>query len=1668
MKRKKLTIALVASTLALVLMLTTLSVYAYFSTQVYVYTDTGREVAKVGMNLQLLFGKLTGVTEGTDLKIPSYNVVGADGTVVKPANKSYWANVAGEGQYLHFNDGVTDTTTYDPSAPWGSAQNPYVISEARHMQNLSALQSVGYFDLLYIRNNFKNGAYAAGSASIPYFVVCNVDGTPVTIDGSELDPIKPIGSAEHPFIGVIGGAFAAGETTVADKTSTVSTIHGFKIQTNTNQTDVGLFGYVGFLGKEPTDADLKTEADKAKEDGVAFVPDFEGVFSSIQNMLISDVSVTVDKPGLTEAISTLFMPLWEKFFGDGDGVMEEGEILHRFSYTGKVVPENTKLPHESHHIGIFAGHVSYALIDNISVYYSSDDIYAIDLTALDLEKDNYYSSSGILGMMYNMNCTVQNPAGGNCVVLLGTGTSPDGVGSGSEGTGTGGGALSGNGRGYVTAAEIFSDFNFVNVKGDPNNELLWRYNVGGTWTENAILILQNKEGKCTFLDGTTEAVLSSDGLTVSTKDGTKSWTNFFILKTDNNNSQKEDMFTYVTPTGTTITDCELMGNNYLGETVWKYSVHDGVWHYGIRVFKNGTAYTLEDGTSVNFDGKHIVRENEDGTTTVWSNFFVTDQTEGATTPHYMYDPTANKNWTVSTFERKPMTLIEAVNADGQNLCIEWMRERILSFIPGIENPEATGLYYFYDGVFTFALSDETDTIRDTWMNDEAPTMYLGADQDSAWEVNAAKGNQAVISFLTQVTDNTTLDAAIAAGKQLYITAKPVASDQNQLLMMSLLDGSKNALKATTLKLDTTTAASVFESYDSGNFTQVPEQPYYDWDTSTLKYRPMMELDALKGMWNSTTQKFGNYEVLYIGRTTTDESLTSLQQNYNINGLKVTTGNNVPKYYYFDNNGLPIDDPAGSATIPEYKVYDGYIFYVIASDRPLITTRYYYQIYYQPANGDDPILIAENTQDGLLGGTTTTVNANYLITNEFGEANFNDDDLYTGTLGGRSFTNIPVVDMQNKQFINGDTAVVNGAQVAEQIGTRQYHIYDIVDGEYVSYDNTIVQDTSDGLPGITLTRYPAYKFADSSANTYLKIGVEPKYTEINILNITTIQVATGYQYYLVSGSDGDGSEGILIFDDNAEDGSCYIKYTLNKQSQFLDYSFTSTTATDNKFMGSNTSEKMYVYIVEGILNMNWGVNTFKPVADNATQLKADQIVLWPQTTLKAQHTLVDRNGNPILDDNDQEQTMSAGIYSNSGPFSDAAQAPFGNNYTAYTPASGSSPDPTYSVIELADLQWGTSSGYYLGSGDGYGLKQKFQMADQAGFGDILNLLGGNWEYNAPTGPDGEKLYTQLVAPIGSNGVEANIPKGCVAFRVNAGGTQTVRIIVAVPTTDKYVGSNSVEDGFELDMVDDYYIGVWNVGASGDDTVQSFSKEDALEKFELPRSYTFSFDDTPATMGAGHYVKVQYDGADYRTYLNGDCFLVAYEFFIDGGTDGGVFVIGSAHGDDDSESTKDVPMEIVHFSVSGTASAGRDGVTGNQLGTIDFVYSDVVNTGTADEPVNTDTIITVDRVSGFTGGTTNANGENYANYYASQCMLHSNSLKEDTSTTDGLVRITQGTVWIRRYLNGTQTTLTYQVLAPDNSSPPNSVASDAFIVTSHTANSDVVVDRNAPPNNGTPTT
>ena len=75
MKNKKLKISVIAATLALVFMMAAMTVYAYFTTKVYVYTDEGKQEFQTGMQLQLLFNKLEDGLKGNEIYLPNYTRV---------------------------------------------------------------------------------------------------------------------------------------------------------------------------------------------------------------------------------------------------------------------------------------------------------------------------------------------------------------------------------------------------------------------------------------------------------------------------------------------------------------------------------------------------------------------------------------------------------------------------------------------------------------------------------------------------------------------------------------------------------------------------------------------------------------------------------------------------------------------------------------------------------------------------------------------------------------------------------------------------------------------------------------------------------------------------------------------------------------------------------------------------------------------------------------------------------------------------------------------------------------------------------------------------------------------------------------------------------------------------------------------------------------------------------------------------------------------------------------------------------------------------------------------------------------------------------------------------------------------------------------------------------
>ena len=758
MKHKKLKISLISAAVAIFMLVASLTVYAYFTTRVYVYTEDGKEVAHVGMNLQLLFGKLdTTVAAGTDLKIPSYNVVDANGADVTD-DKGNWIAIAGDGQYLHYNDGVNDKTLYDPDAPWGSAQNPYVISEPRHLQNLSALQSVGYFDMLYIGDNYTSGNYNEGSAAIPYFVICETDGTPVNIDGSEINvPIKPIGSAEHPFIGVIGGAFKDGTTTVAmaddgtgGKLSSVSAIDNFKVKTNTDQVDVGLFGYIGYMGTEPT-----TAGDT-----------FYGVVSIVKNVLVSDVQVVVKNPSALEVASEFIAHVFEN---------------HRFTFTG--VPEANlgSVPHEDHHIGIFAGHVSYAHLEYISVYYSSNNICAIDLmhikdTDEDNLEENYHSSTGIVGFMHNMNATVTNTSGKHCQVEYG-GISSSGINVTPDTPGAGGGQEIGVERGYVVAKTLYEGCHFIQSN-QGMYDRIWRFTINGTAAYGPVFY-DMENGTYRSQNGNSVVINVDTGRATETLAGgsTKAY-NTYAIRTPHPTKPGEYVFTFYnygsnkdatgsdvefTPVSNPLTYKEENPplNTEIPQNIWEYvekkpvdssgnPIEDqGQWSWTEAVLVHEGANQTYYLTDSLFEVQYPVTVSLDPNTGTYSaaitGAYYADGTTAVTIARvfflradgtYSLTPTSAGAAKVPEFFReKPLLVADAKTMQGTDLCLQ---------------SDYSEGKYFYDGVFTFALSDPKDIIESTWENETPDQIVLGTNSDAAWQESLQSGFYGVVAYIKPV------------------------------------------------------------------------------------------------------------------------------------------------------------------------------------------------------------------------------------------------------------------------------------------------------------------------------------------------------------------------------------------------------------------------------------------------------------------------------------------------------------------------------------------------------------------------------------------------------------------------------------------------------------------------------------------------------------------------------------------------------------------------------------------------------------------------------------------------------------------------------------------------------------------------------------------------------
>ncbi len=225
------------------------------------------------------------------------------------------------------------------SGDWGTENNPYLIMTTEHLSNLSVLQ---------------NGAYSYCVNENSIFQVSDENGDPIYVGGSsanQLFDIQPIGTESYPFVSVIRGITTTDPnkyiTLPTGETTDTSVLGNLRVTPDSNQVDIGLFGCVG--------PDLEGEVPET---------DYQG---EISNLLLYNVQINT---------STV-------------GVMPSGH--HGYA--------KTETPKETNHLGILAGHVQYANLDKISVYYSQTNgvahVDAFNVSAGDTAK--YTTSGGIIG-----------------------------------------------------------------------------------------------------------------------------------------------------------------------------------------------------------------------------------------------------------------------------------------------------------------------------------------------------------------------------------------------------------------------------------------------------------------------------------------------------------------------------------------------------------------------------------------------------------------------------------------------------------------------------------------------------------------------------------------------------------------------------------------------------------------------------------------------------------------------------------------------------------------------------------------------------------------------------------------------------------------------------------------------------------------------------------------------------------------------------------------------------------------------------------------------------------------------------------------------------------------------------------------------------------------------
>ncbi len=901
----------------------------------------------------------------------------------------------------------------------------------------------------------------------------------------------------------------------------------------------------------------------------------------------------------------------------------------------------------------------------------------------------------------------------------------------------------------------------------------------------------------------------------------------------------------------------------------------------------------------------------------------------------------------------------ATKEDGTPLCYNSVRD--LPF--GLSQDAG---YYFYDGVFTFALSSDKDVIESTW-NGEVDKFGLGSTNRADWVTNYTKGNKSVTAYLSKITNDMDLIAAEKAGKPIFVMRE---KDAQNIFLMSLFETSGSlgndwdgfASNYTTNGYnmsygDSEYVSQLLESYNMGTSQDfIDGFEIYGYDVTdgnkSAKVATIMgNLEAGEDGW----------KVIKVGTDSDSLPVSVLRQQYKID---VKT----EQYKYYDEKGNAISSDSESYIYDYYDynmpydgtTYDGYFTYTTGS---LISSRYFYEWH-----GKDGSTVSLTTGlGGLLGsGAPSSFFGSPVATWGDGE------NVYSYTTGGVTYSGVLVntPDTGNYKFYGTNNAAqITGTNLIKPVGNMRIFFQVEEDGEYfyiddlgnvttyskddlvatekrTSSDLTIYKDKNNSdIEGILVLRENFFSFSNN--DNFMRLvyadyyGV---YSGSTIWNGSDSLANSASNFKMLSITPSSHAHSILSTISFNDDGTCYIEYTYGKTTLYVSYN-SSLDSGKGKFTGStsqNENSKLCVYMLEATQSLNYGKVTYDPKAGTTdaslTELSASEYLLYATNGQNGtQYEVINVENLPNLG--------SEALGWNSGDVTDG----------------------------------------YGGKLTGEHLTKKFHTEKGIDFGLVLSLGGYQLGTNG-----------MITAPVGNAGVMADIPLSCVAFRVNKAGEQHIRVIISVAVSEYYVGEETNDPNTLGDAT--RYFNMWQLDESGSSLIQLFQKDQAVERFEIPISHPYEpgTSSTDASSGQGFY-NVTYDNGSgaqtYGLYMNGDRLLVAYEFTV---SEVGLYILGPSGFANNGGEDPDVPMEIVYFSADGVASSGRDGASGSQIGTIDYVYS------------YNEKIVTVTEKS-----STDANGEeDYNTYYPSYCMTYFDTTQKDKGA---FVSINNELMYVRRYIH-----------------------------------------------------